>query len=258
LHDVAGKLAGKSLPELWGRKPLQRIALSWTVNVKSLDEVEPLVERGRQRGYRHFNIKVGPDPAFDVPLASVVRRLAPESFLWADANGSYDMETALLAAPRLRDAGVDVLEQPVPPNRLSGLAALKKQGALPIILDEGVVSVVDLEEFHKLGLLDGVAMKPARTAGLFDARRQVEYLERNKLMFLGSGLTDPDVSLAASLALYGAYALRYPAALNGPQFLSGSFLKRPFRVEGGALNVPTGPGLGVEVDEQKVREAAHD
>jgi L-alanine-DL-glutamate epimerase-like enolase superfamily enzyme len=258
LHDVAGKLAGKSLSALWDRKTLQRITLSWTVNVKSLDEVEPLVARGRQRGYRHFNIKVGPDPAFDVPLARAVRRLAPESFLWADANGSYDAETALLAAPRLRDAGVDALEQPVPPNRLSALAALKKQGALPIILDEGVVSVVDLEEFHKLGLLDGIAMKPARTAGLFDARRQVEYLERNKLMFLGSGLTDPDVSLAASLILFGAYALRYPAALNGPQFLAGSFLKRPFRVEGGALDVPTGPGLGIEVDEQKVREAAHD
>ena len=45
-------------------------------------------------------------------------------------------------------------------------------------------------------------MKPARTAGLFDARRQVEYLERNKLMFLGSGLTDPDVSLAASCCCF--------------------------------------------------------
>ncbi len=100
-------------------------------------------------------------------------------------------------------------------------------------------------------------MKPARTAGLFDARRQVEYLERNHLLFLGSGLTDPDLSLAASLALFGAYRLQYPAALNGPQFLAGSFLKQPFRVEAGSLLVPTAPGLGVEVDEGKVRNAAH-
>jgi muconate cycloisomerase len=76
-------------------------------------------------------------------------------------------------------------------------------------------------------------------------------------MFLGSGLTDPDVSLAASLLLFGAYGLKYPAALNGPQFLAGSFLKRPFQVEGGALGVPTGAGLGVEVDEGKVRNASH-
>jgi L-alanine-DL-glutamate epimerase-like enolase superfamily enzyme len=242
---------------LWGRRLAERVTLSWTVNVKTIGEAEQLVAEGRKLGYGHFNIKVSPDPKFDVELARTVRRLAPQTFLWADANGGYDTPTALEVAPKLKEAGVDVLEQPVPPNRLSGLAALKKQGALPIILDEGVVSVADLEEFDKLGILDGVAMKPARTAGLFDARRQVEYLERRKLMFLGSGLTDPDVSLAASLALYGAYGLKYPAALNGLQFLAGSFLKQPFRLEEGALRVPPGPGLGAEVDEAKVREASH-
>jgi L-alanine-DL-glutamate epimerase-like enolase superfamily enzyme len=255
LHDLTGKFAGKSLPELWGRKPLERIPLSWTVNVRTLTEVEPLVMEGRKLGYRHINIKVAPDPKFDVALAKEVRRLAPDCFLWADANGGYDTATALATAPRLREAGVNVLEQPVATNNLSGLAALKKQGALPVILDEGVVSVTDLEEFHKLNLLDGVAIKPARTAGLFDARRQVEYLEQHKLMFLGSGLTDPDVSLAASLLLYGAYGLKYPAALNGLQFLAGSFLKQPFRLEDGAIRVPTGPGLGIEVEEGKVRNA---
>lgn len=257
LHDIAGKLAGKNVAALWGRKPGARVTLSWTVNVKSIGEAEKLLEDGRRLGYRHFNIKVAPDPAFDVELARTVKRFAPDGFLWADANGGYDAETALRAAPRLREAGVAVLEQPVPPNRLHALAALKKQGALPVILDEGVVSVVDLEEFDRLGLLDGVAMKPARTAGLWDAERQVAYLERRKLWFLGSGLTDPDVSLAASLSLYGAYGLRYPAALNGLQFLAGSFLRKPFALEDGALRAPSAPGLGVEVDEEKVRRAAY-
>jgi len=255
LHDLTGKLAGKSLPELWGRQPLARIPLSWTVNVTGLDEVAPLMAEGRRRGYAHFNIKIGPDPKFDIALAREVRRLAPDSFLWADGNGGYDTESALFVAPRLRDAGVNVLEQPVAPNNLSGLAALKKQAALPLILDEGVVSVTDLAEFHKLNLLDGVAEKPARTAGLWDGRQQVEYLARHRLMFLGSGLTDPDVSLAASLALFGAYSLAHPAALNGLQFLGGSFLREPFRVEEGSLRVPTGPGLGVEVDENRIRNA---
>ena len=257
LHDIAGKLAGKSLAALWRRKPLDRITLSWTVNVKAIAEVEPLMAEGKKRGYRAFNIKVSPDIRFDVALAKEVRRLAPAGFLWSDANGGYDTDAALTAAPLLRDVGVDVLEQPVAPHNLSGLAALKKQAALPIILDEGVVSVRDLEEFHKLNLLDGVAMKPARTAGLRDARLQVEYLERNHLLFLGSGLTDPDVSLAASLALFAAYGLKHPAALNGPQFLAGSLLRHPLQVEDGALRVPTGPGLGVEVDEGKIRHASN-
>lgn len=256
LHDIAGKLAGRNIAALWGRRPLEKITLSWTVNVRSIAEAEPLLEEGRQLGYRHFNIKVAPDPKFDIELARAVRAFAPGCFLWADANGGYDLSSALSVIPKLRDAGVNVIEQPLPPNRLSGLAAIKKQGALPLLLDEGVVSVADLEEFQKLGILDGVAMKPARTAGLWDARRQVEYLQQHRLMFLGSGLTDPDVSLAASLVLYAAYDLKYPAALNGLQFLAGSWLKQPFRLEGGGLRTPTGPGLGVEVDEDRVRSSS--
>jgi L-alanine-DL-glutamate epimerase-like enolase superfamily enzyme len=256
LHDLWGKLAGKSLPELWGRKHLDRIVLSWTVNTTDLKQVERLVDDGRARGYKHVNLKVAPDPRFDVEMAKIVRKAMPDCFLWADANGGYDVSTALEAAPKLRDAGVDVLEQPVAHNRLTGFIALKKQGALPILLDENVVSSVELEEFVRLGMCDGVAMKPARTAGLWDARRQVEILEREKLMFLGSGLTDPDISLAASLLLYGAYRLRYPAALNGLQFLNGSVLRKPFVLEDGAIRLPTGPGLGVEVDEDRLRRLA--
>src|ERR1035438_7706594 len=78
LHDLAGKFAGKSMAELWGRQPAERIPLSWTVNVKAIEEVEPLMAEGRARGYRHFNIKVAPDPKFDIALAKEVRRLAPE------------------------------------------------------------------------------------------------------------------------------------------------------------------------------------
>lgn len=256
LHDLAGKLAGKSVPELWGLKPSESITLSWTLNPQKLDDIAGLMEQGRALGYRHFNIKVAPDPKFDVELARETRKHAPKCFLWADANGGYDTATALDAAPRLKAAGVDVLEQPVPSNRISGFQALKKQGALPILLDEGVVSSVDLEEFIRLGMCNGLAMKPARTAGLWDAKKQIEIVERNNLMFLGSGLTDPDISLAASLQLYGAFHLKFPAALNGLQFLDGSILKQPFTLAGGALRVPTGPGLGIEVDEKKLREFA--
>ena len=85
--------------------------------------------------------------------------------------------------------------------------------------------------------------------------KQLEICEREGLLVFGSGLTDPDVSLAASLALFGAARLKYPAALNGLQFLKGSCLKKPFVLEDGALRVPAGPGLGVEVDEDAVRRA---
>ena len=254
LHDLAGKRAGKSLSEMWGKPAGGPLTLSWTLNPRSLEEAESLIEDGRRRGFRNFNIKVAPDPRFDVELARIVRKCVPEGFLWADANCGYDLETALKAAPKLADAGVDVLEAPLRPNRISGYQALKQQGALPILMDEGVISPVDLEEFIRLKMLDGVAMKPARCGGLVSARRQIELLEENGLMWLGSGLTDPDISLAATLGLYGAYGLTRPAALNGPQFLTADVLAEPLKIEGAAAYVPGGPGLGIEVDEEKVIE----
>jgi L-alanine-DL-glutamate epimerase-like enolase superfamily enzyme len=253
IFDLLGRKLNQTAGQRWRRNGKDRITLSWTLNPRKLDEIPGLIEQGRQRGYRNFNVKIAPDPAFDVELCRQVRKLVPEGFLWADANGGYDEVTALAVAPKLAEAGADVLEQPLRPNRLTGYQKLKKQGALPIILDESVVNHAELEEYVALGMCDGVAMKPARCGGITEARRQIEFLLDRGLMFLGSGLTDPDIALAASLLLYGAYDLKYPAALNGPQFLTDTFLKEPFVPVDGSLPVPTGVGLGVEVDEERLR-----
>ncbi len=254
LHDLMGKLTGKSLAQLWGREAGGSLKLSWTVSTRTLNEAEALIDAGWKRGYRNFNIKVAPDPKFDIELARMVRRHVPDGFLWADANGGYDPATAISVAPKLADAGVDVLEAPLKPNRISGYQALKKQGALPILMDEGIISPVELEEFIRLKMLDGVAMKPSRCGGLVSARKQIELIEQAGLIWLGSGLTDPDISMAASLALFGAYGLTKPAALNGPQFLTASVLAAPLKIANGTAEVPTGPGLGIKVNENKVAE----
>lgn len=254
LHDLIGRAFQMSLPKLWGRTPQRTIELSWTVNVTDLEDVERIVAEGMERGYRHFNIKVGNGLKFDVALAKRVRELVHDDcFLWADANGGYDVATALMAAPKLADAGVNVLEQPLPANLLSGYRELKKQGALPIVLDEGIVSVRDLLELWRLGVLDGVAMKISRMGGLWEAKRCVELLLDLGLLFLGSGLTDPPLSFAAHLLLYGAYGLKFPAALNGPQFLEPLPFYSPPKVEKGVAHLPSGWGLGVEINEEQLR-----
>ncbi len=256
LHDLMGRVGECNLAELWGRTTPDRLTLSWTLNPKTLDDLEPLIEKGLARGFEHFNVKVGPDPKFDIEMCRIVKRLVPDGFLWGDANGGYNVETALEVAPKYADIGMDVFEQPIKVNRLTGYQALKRQGALPIIMDEGVVSPEDLEEFIALGCCDGAAMKPCRCGGLVSARRQIEILQDKGLMFLGSGLTEPDISLAASLILYGAYGLKHPAALNGPQFLGASVITEPFKPVGGTVKIPKGPGLGIEVDEDKVAALA--
>ncbi len=252
-HDLISKILNIPLPHLWGRKGKDQIVLSWTVNVTRPDEAEEVVEEGKRRGYRNFNIKVGPDPRKDRELARIVRRLAPDGFLWADANGGYDVPSALTAVRWLADEGVDVLEQPLPANCLSGYQELRRRGGLPIVMDEGIVSVRDLLEVWRLGCLDGVAMKIGRMGGLLPARRCLEVLLDLGLMFLGSGLTDPPLSLAAHLLLYSSYDIPFPCALNGPQFLKPSAIYQGLTITGDVAKVPTGTGLGVSLAETLLR-----
>ena len=67
-----------------------------------------------------------------------------------------------------------------------------------------------LREFHALGMLNGVAMKPSRCGGLVSCKAQIEYCREHGLVWLGSGLTDPDLSFAATLQPLTSHTLENP------------------------------------------------
>ena len=255
LHDLCGQAQRAILVPDVGPAAGRPVRLSWTVNVPSLDDLGGEIENGRKRGYRNFNIKMrrrseirrGTGPA-GPPVGAGGFPVGRRQLRLRHRDGAA-------VAPRLAEAGVDVLESPLPANQIRGYQALHRQGAVPIVMDEGVVSPVDVEEFIRLGMLDGLAIKISRAGGLESSRQQIRRVLDAGLFWLGSGLTDPDLSLAASLALFAAYGLEKPAALNGPQFLRDSILTEPLVIRGDLADVPRGPGLGVEVDEDKIARA---
>jgi L-alanine-DL-glutamate epimerase-like enolase superfamily enzyme len=250
-HDLVGRQRGVPAWHLFGppAKVHDALTLSWTVASPDRAVVERQLAEGRARGYRNFNIKVGaPQTAeYDLALARLVRAFAPDGFLWADANTGYTPAEALAMAPRLRDAGVDVLESPLPPTQIRGYQALKRQGALPILMDEGIVGPEVATEFIALNMLDGIAMKPARNAGLWPSVQIVRELQQHGLMVLGSGLSDPDFSLLGAVHLFAWSGITRPCALNGPQFLAER-LCADLVPTADILRLPTAPGLGFSPD----------
>ncbi|MBL8386056.1 MAG: hypothetical protein JNM90_23430 [Burkholderiales bacterium] len=250
-HDLWGHQAGRPVAALLGGVRAAEIRLSWTINTTSLDAADRLLEEGRALGYGSFNIKLGPpqSPDYDLALVRKVMAFAPGGLHWGDANTGYDLDTALAQAPRLADLGLAALESPLPPNRIRAYQALKRQGALPILMDEGVISAVEAEEFAALGMLDGIAMKVARCGGLWHAARIVEGMRRDGLALFASGLTDAELSLAASIHLFAWAGLERPAALNGPQYLDGrGTTDAAFRARLDRVRVPDRPGLGIVPD----------
>lgn len=248
--DLAGKRAGKSVSDLLGGSKREAIRLSWTVASPDMPVVEQQLREGRARGYENFNIKVGAPQSleYDLELTKRVRAFAPEGFLWADANTGYSVEDALQIAPKLANAGADILESPLPPTMFRGYQQIKNQGALPIVMDEGILSPQIVEEFIALEMVDGITLKPARCAGIHPCRRIIETVKENGLMLLGSGLTDPDISLAAAVHVYGWAGIDYPCALNGPQYLADALCGNDLTPENGAVEVPNEPGLGIQLD----------
>jgi muconate cycloisomerase len=249
-HDLWGKQVGRSASTLLGGSRINEVKLSWTVQAPTLAGAERLLEQGRALGYDSYNIKLGPPqtPRYDLELVRTVFEFSPRGFHWADANASYDLDTALALAPKLAELGLKAIESPLPPNRLRDYQSLTRQGALPVLMDEGIVSPVETAEFIALGMMDGIAMKVARCGGLWHASRIVRQLQENNLALFASGLTDPDLSLAASVHLFAAAGLERPAALNGPQYLEGRGTTDPrFRAARDSIRVPGAPGLGIEI-----------
>ncbi|MDL4775490.1 mandelate racemase/muconate lactonizing enzyme family protein [Actinomadura xylanilytica] len=260
LHDLLGRAAGVPLGVLWGQRRTERVELAWIVSGQSPAEAAGSVAEGRDLGHRAFKVKIGlHDEATDAAVVEAVRTAAPDGApLWVDANQGYSVHAALRMARRLDGLGVTAFEQPLPANDVAGLRRLRDACPIPVALDESLRHPSDLATFVRLEAVDIAIAKVQRTGGLTLSRRMCALAEDAGVELMGSGLTDSDLGLAASLHLFAAHGIGTPVDLNGRQFIESPYAGPTVRVEGGTAHVPEGPGLGVEVDEAVVRELAVD
>lgn len=260
LHDLVGRALGVPVGELWGQRRLRRIPLSWIVSGADPETSAAETAEGLRAGYRAFKIKVGLGALdLDVARVAAVRSAAPGVPIWVDANQGYTLEQAVRLARRLEPLEVDLLEQPLRANDPLGLARLRARSDIPIAVDESLVHPSDLATFVRLEALDVAVSKVQRSAGLYLARRLCALAQDCGIGLAGSGLTDSDLGLAASLHLFSAFGIDRPADLNGRQFVVSHYATgTTVEVRDGTALVPTGPGLGVEVDEDVVRALAVD
>lgn len=255
LHDLLGRALGVPVSVLWGQRRLEEIQLGWVVSGQGPSEVAAAVAEGQSLGYRAFKVKIGLH-ALDVDLAIVaaVREAAPDAPLWVDANQAYTVAEAVQVSRRLAALGVTAFEQPLPANDVAGLQRLRDLSAVPVALDESLRHPTDMATFVRLGAVDVAIAKVQRSGGLTLSRRLCQLAEDSGVRLMGSGLTDSDLGLAASLHLFSAFGISTPVDLNGRQFVDSVYATgATVKVSGGIAAVPSGPGLGVEVDEEKVR-----
>jgi muconate cycloisomerase len=255
LHDLLGKALGLPVYALLGGKRLDRIQLAWIVSSEGAGGAEGSVAEGRQRGFRAFKVKIGlHGEREDVRAVERVRAAAGEdAVLWVDANQGYTTDVALRVARQLEQLNVAAFEQPLPANDVDGLRRVRERSPIPVALDESLRHPTDLATFVKLGAIDIAIAKVQRNGGLTLSRRLCQYALDSGVRLMGSGLTDSDVGLAASLHLFAAFGIDTPVDLNGRQFIDSAYAGTTIHVAAGEAHVPDRPGLGIEVDEDWLR-----
>lgn len=258
LHDLLGRALGVSVGVLWGQRRLEEIQLGWVVSGQGPAEVAGAVAEGQSLGYRAFKVKIGLHSIDeDLAIVAAVRDAAPGAPLWVDANQAYSVAEAVRVSRALDALGVTAFEQPLPANDIAGLQRLRDLSAVPVALDESLRHPTDMATFVRLGAVDVAIAKVQRSGGLTLSRRLLQLAEDSGVRLMGSGLTDSDLGLAASLHLFSAFGISTPVDLNGRQFVDSVYATGDtVKIADGVAAVPTGPGLGVEVDEEMVRRLA--
>jgi L-alanine-DL-glutamate epimerase-like enolase superfamily enzyme len=256
LHDLVGRATGRPLYALFGAKLRSRLPVLAVVGSDdAVADWRDVAER-RDAGYTMFKIKVG----LGSPEANAerTRRLCQAigggCLISADANQGWSVEEALRYVRAVADCGLDFFEQPVNAQDLAGMACVAAASSVPIGADEGIHSRGDIERHHAVKAAQGVSLKAIKLGGLravFDACRLCDRLGMSVNISCKTG--ESSVASAAALHLAAVVpVLAWGLTVTSPA-LAEDVAIEPLAVVNGHVEVPDRPGLGIEVDERRLR-----
>jgi muconate cycloisomerase len=266
LLDIAGKAAGLPVYALLGGAARRELAVCHSVGIAP---PEMAAEEARQvvaDGIGFLQIKVPGDPATDLAIVKAIRKTVGDAItIYPDINRGYkDTKTAIRSIKAMQaEAGISACEQPV--EGIDSMAEITRAVDVPIIVDEGCWSPQDAIEIVRRRSADILSIYFTKAGGLIRSM-EVGAIGRAAGMPMNvNGSLEGGVGNAANLHLSAALdgnVLPGVITVNtlagreqtkvGGVFYTDDIIAEPFRYESGKLKVPTGPGLGVEIDEKKL------
>ena len=252
LHDIAGKALGVPVFELIGGR--SRTALPSSVGLNADPSDARVAAEWLERGALAFKAKVSiADPAYEQAALREIRdALGPDVELAIDANGAWTPAQAITFLEAVADLNLAFVEQPIAAGSLSRLRSVAERSPVPVYTDESFVKPIDLITQAEVGVA-GVSMKTIKMGGI-TGFMSAAYLAR--LLNLGVNVAGKSAtsSIGASAMLQIGTAL---PEMSGGIGLSNhklvqDLVTNPVGLVNGVLSAPTGPGLGVDVDEAVV------
>ncbi|MGW9270247.1 o-succinylbenzoate synthase [Microbacterium sp. NPDC055599] len=223
----------------------------------SIDELLAQVELQRAAGYPRVKLKIA--PGWDVEPVRAVRAAHPDLDLHVDANGAYpDDDGAAAVFARLDREGLTMIEQPFGPRELVAHAELQARLDTDVCLDESVVALGDLRAMIRLGAGRILNIKVSRMGGLGVARAAHDIALNAGIPVWCGGMHEFGVGRAANVAVSSLPGFLLPSDVSGSdKYYESDIIEPPVTAQAGRVRVPTGPGLGHEVQVARIeRDAA--
>jgi muconate cycloisomerase len=262
LHDLVGRATNQPAYALLGGKQRSRMAVLGVIGTGALASDLREAERKKADGYVAFKIKVG----IDAPLIDgertrrLCRLLGRDALISSDANQGWSADQAVQYVRAVADAGLDFFEQPVAADDLAGMAAVAAAaGNIAIGADEGIHSLDDIRRHHEHGAARGVSLKAIKLGGMRGAAAAGRLCDQLGLNVNVSAKTG-ESSIACAAATHIAAALPQIAwglTLTN-EGLAEDVTAQGVHIARGHVEVWDRPGLGIDVDEDKVRRYRRD
>jgi L-alanine-DL-glutamate epimerase-like enolase superfamily enzyme len=235
LHDLVGKRLGIPVWKLLGLEAHAPVS-SFTIAIADIEEMR---ERVRDAAaYPILKIKVGTPR--DAEVLRMIRDEAPDKTIRVDANTGWTAKQAIRALPLLEEFGVELIEQPVHPDDLDGLAAVTAASTIPVVADESCRIARDIPRLA--GAVDVINIKLAKCGSLREALRMVHVARAHGMGVMLGCMIESTLGIAAAVQIA---SLADYADLDGAALLREDPFRGPGLDEGASVTFNEVPGLGV-------------
>ncbi len=264
-YDLAGRTLGVPVHVLLGGLVRGSVPVTHSIGLLAIKEAVEECRKVAAEGIRTIKIKIGVDPERDVEIVRRVREaVGPATHLCADANQGYATpHDAIRTIRAMEPANLIYAEQPV--EGIDRMAEVARGVGVPLMADESAWTARDVFEIAERRAAEIVSIYTTKPGGLYRAMQVAAVARAAGLVCNVNGSVETGVGNLANIHLAAAaepvslgcvVPISTPAGHRtdrvGGIYYTDDLIAAPFTVEDGAVVVPTGPGMGIDIDPDKV------
>jgi muconate cycloisomerase len=258
LWDILGKSVNLPLYKLLGGPVRDYVPTKYSVSGLEPDKAAELALWAVDQGFRTMKVKVGIESEADVARVRAVREaIGPDIRLGVDANGGWSPMVAIQTIRRLTEFNIYFAEQPVADLDMNWLVDVRRHVDVPVMADESIYTLQDAMAVARAGAADILSAYVGKGGGIGPARKIAAVAEAAGLSCtLGSNLELGVASAAmihVAMSTPGITAEAFPCDILTPFFYEDDLLVESLPISGGRAEPSEKPGLGVELDDEKLK-----